>query len=125
MTAVIVACTPQDDIAEIFTEQEWTLSLVQEGSKKRYSDKKYNVTFEDTEFSASTPNGGSISGKWEANGSDRSFRCWNVQSAGDFKNDTIAQKMLQIFRNATSYDGDTNWLQIKEQKNVYMQFYSK
>lgn len=41
------------------------------------------------------------------------------------RGDTIGEKMLNIFTNAKSYEGDTNWLQIKQQKNTYMQFYSR
>ena len=70
------------------------------------------------------PNGAAINGKWEANGNSRKFQCWNINTTGNLKGDTIAEKMLQIFQNAKSYDGDTNWLQIKQQKNVFMQFYS-
>ena len=104
---------------------EWVISYIQEGAIKRYSDKKYNVHFIDNNFNATTPSGAQIKGKWEADGKSRKFHCWNIQTTGSFKGDTIAQKMLQIFTDATAYDGDTNWLQIKQQKNVYMQFYSK
>ena len=120
-----VSCSNDDNITEIFRDREWALSLVREGSVERYSDKRYNVKFAETTFTATMPGGATISGKWEADGSSRSFRCWNVRTDGSIKGDTIAEKMLQIFTNATSYDGDTNWLQIKQQKNVYMQFYSR
>lgn len=119
------ACTQDDDIKDIFVERAWTLSYIQEGSVKRFSNKKYDVSFIDNSFNATAPNGATISGKWEADGDSRRFRCWNIQTTGSFKGDTIAQKMLQIFTDATAYDGDTHWLQIKQQKNVFMQFYSK
>ena len=32
--------------------------------------------------------------------------------------------MVQILTHAKKYSGDTNWLQIKQQENVYMQFYN-
>lgn len=121
----LASCSSEDDITEIFRDREWTLSLVKEGSVERYSSKKYNVLFAESSFKAATPGGATISGKWEADGGTKSFRCWDVRTEGNIKGDTIAEKMLQIFRNATSYDGDTNWLQIKQQNNVYMQFYSK
>lgn len=120
-----VACTHDDDIKDIFEEREWALSYVQEGTIKRFSDKKYSVQFIDNSFNATMPGGATISGKWEADGDSRKFRCWSIQATGNLKNDTIAQKMLQIFTDATAYDGDTHWLQIKQQKNVFMQFYSK
>lgn len=119
------SCDNKDDITGIFREQEWTLSLVKEGAVERYSDKKYRVKFAETTFDATMPGGSAISGRWEANGSTKRFRCWDIRTSGTIKGDTIAEKMLQIFTNAKSYDGDTNWLQIKQQDNVYMQFYSK
>lgn len=125
MLLTTVACTQEDDINDIFEEREWTLSYIQEGTTKRYSNKKYNVIFAGNSFNATTPGGAKISGKWEADGNSRKFQCLDVRSSGSLKGDTIAQKMLQIFTDATAYDGDTNWLQIKQQKNVFMQFYSK
>ena len=122
---LFASCSNDDNITEIFREREWTLSLVKEGAVERYSNKKYKVQFADNSFDATMPGGATIHGKWEADGGTKSFRCWDVRTEGSIKGDTIAEKMLQIFRDATSYDGDTNWLQIKQQKNVYMQFYSK
>ena len=119
------ACTQDDDITDIFTGRGWTLSYVQDGATKRYSTKKYDVQFIDNTFNATSPGGATISGRWEADGNSRKFHCWNVQSTGSLKGDTIAQKMLQIFTDATSYDGDTHWLQIKQNKSTFMQFYSK
>lgn len=118
------SCT-HDDITEIFVDREWTLSLVKEGAVVRYSDKKYRVIFTEEDFNATTPNGSAINGKWKADNKSRSFQCWNIRTTGSLKGDTIGEKMLNIFTNATSYDGDTNWLQIKQHKNTYMQFYSK
>ena len=125
MLLLATASCTHDDIGEIFIDREWTLSLVKEGAIKRYSNKKYNVLFTDENFNVTTPGGAGIKGEWAADNKNRTFHCWNIKTTGSLKGDTIAEKMLQIFTNATSYDGDTNWLQIKEQKNVYMQFYSK
>lgn len=119
-----VSCT-HDNIEEIFIDREWTLSLIKEGAIERYSSKKYRVLFTEESFNAIMPSGSTINGKWKADNKNRSFQCWDISTSGSFKGDTIGEKMLQIFTNATSYDGDTNWLQIKQQKNVYMQFYSK
>lgn len=120
----VTGCSKDDDIGEIFVDREWTLSIVKEGAVEYYSSKKYNVKFTETQFNASTPGGASISGKWEADGGTRMFRCWDIRTSGTIKGDTIAEKMLNIFNAATMYDGDTNWLQIKQDKNVYMQFYN-
>lgn len=119
----LMACTPDDSIGEIFIDRQWTLTYVTENSVQ-YNNrgKKYPVLFTEDGFTATTPGGSSISGKWEANGETRKFHCWNVQVAGSLKGDTIAEKMLGIFKEASSYSGDTNWLRIKKDNNNYMLF---
>ena len=101
------------------------MSLVREGAVERYSNKKYKVIFTDEEFNAIMPGGSAITGKWKADNKSRSFQCWGIKTTGSLRGDTIGEKMLNIFTNAKSYEGDTNWLQIKQQKNTYMQFYSR
>lgn len=119
----IQACNPDDNIGEIFIDRQWTLTYIREGSVQYENrGKKYSVLFTQDGFSATTPSGSAINGKWAANGKTRKFNCWNIQTTGSLKGDTIAEKMLHIFTNATSYNGDTNWLHIKKDKNTYMQF---
>ena len=119
----IGACTPDDNIGDIFIDRQWTLTYIREGSVQ-YDNrgKKYSVQFTDDGFTATSPSGVAINGKWEANGKTRRFHCWNLQTTGSLEGDTIAGKMLKIFTEATSYSGDTNWLHINKDKNTYMQF---
>lgn len=124
LVTAVIACK-EDDINEIFVEREWKLTLIKDGGEMKYTqDKVYTIQFFDNTFKATLPNGGAINGNWKANGSTREFSCSNVRTSGSFAGDTIAQKMVQILTNAKKYSGDTNWLQIKQQENVYMQFYN-
>ena len=45
-----------------------------------------------------------------------------MENKGTIITDAITEIIGEFIE---THDGDTNWLQIKEQKNVYMQFYSK
>ncbi len=120
--STITACT-DDDIQDIFVGSKWTLTYINDGSVRNLTQGKiYSVEFLENSFKATTPGGASIDGKWQADGKTREFRCTSVRTAGNISNDTIAQKMLQIFTNATKYSGDTNWLQIKQHSNLFMQF---
>ena len=125
LIASIVSCSKEDDIDEIFVERDWKLSFVQEGSIRRNSDKNYSILFGENTFEATLPNGTTIKGSWKANGDTREFRCANVRASGSLKGDTIAEKMLNILTNAKMYEGDTHYLQIKEQDKVYLQFYNR
>ena len=121
------ACNTDDDIDAIFREQTWYLTYVQDGNVKRHPEhnKFYSIDFKNDNFTAITPNGAVIKGKWNADGDkSRSFRCYNVATEGSIKGDTIAERMYDIMKNAQNYGGDTNWLQIKQDKNRYMQFYN-
>ena len=125
--AAFAACDNSDDISEIFIGNDWKLSFTEEGGIRRWSshDSPYSLKFGANNFNASTPNGGKISGQWQANGMTREFRCSNIRTEGISANDTIARQMVQLFKEATSYGGDSNYLQIFKNKNHYMQFYNR
>lgn len=120
------ACSQSDDIVDIFMNRTWKLSLIREGNKNIDPKGIYSLQFFDGAFTATTPKGATISGKWQADGSNRMFRCTQVSvSNGDISNDSIAKKMKNIFEKSESYNGDINYLQIKQQNNVYMQFHNR
>lgn len=121
LIAGIAACTKDDDIEDIFVDRAWTLTYIQEGGSRKYTEgKRYSMLFADGAFTATTPSGNTITGEWQANGDTRSFTCYNVRANGNISKDTIAQKMYNILTNVKKYEGDTNWLRIKQQENVYM-----
>ncbi|MBR5860014.1 MAG: DUF4847 family protein [Bacteroidaceae bacterium] len=121
LLACIPSCTSDDDIDDIFIERGWTLTYIQEGSVRRNTEgKKYSLLFGEVAFTATTPDGSTITGEWKADGGTRSFTCYNVRSSSNFQKDTIAKSMLNLLKNARKYEGDTHWLRIKQQENVYM-----
>ena len=125
--ATIAACNKGDDINEIFIGHQWQLTYIDDGGNRRWPgyDKKYSLQFTQSGFTANTPGGGSIKGSWQADGKTREFRCTNIHTEGISANDTIARLMIQMFSEATSYDGDTHYLQIIKGKNNLMQFYNR
>ena len=123
----IVACNSSDDVGEIFIGNNWKLSFIEEAGVRRWPSQQseYALTFTANNFNATTPSGGRISGHWSANGKTREFRCSNIRAEGIGTNDTIGNRMLQIFKNASTYDGDTHYLQMIKDKNHFMQFYNR
>ena len=123
---VTVSCIGDDDINAIFREPNWKLTYIKEGSVQRYAKEKiYSIEFYDQKFTVNTPGGATISGNWQANGdASHSFTCTNIRTTGNLSGDTLGLKMREILKNARTYDGDTNWLQIKQQDNIFMLFYN-
>ena len=124
---ILAACNNSDDVGEIFIGHDWKLTYIEHGDKRRWPSKvnAYGILFAENSFDATTPSGGKISGRWSANGNTREFRCTNIRTEGIGENDTIAKQMIQLVNEATSYDGDTHYLQIIKDKNHYMQFYNR
>lgn len=125
LLTTIASCSKEDDIDDIFVGRNWKLSYIQEGSIRRNSNKDYSILFQENTFEAMLPGGKNIKGNWRANGETREFNCANVKASGSLRGDTIAEKMLQILTKAQHYAGDENYLQIKEQHNVYIQFHNR
>ena len=121
-----ISCSTDDDIDAIFRERTWYITYIQDANTKRYpKNKLYSIEFKSENFTATMPNGATIKGKWYADGSSaRTFNCRNVIQEGRITGDTIAERMYEIMKNAQNYEGDTNWLQIKQDKNTYIQFYN-
>lgn len=126
MALAMTACNTTDDINAIFRERTWYLTYIKLADAERYpKDKLYSINFKNDNFEARMPNGAAITGKWHADGSkNRSFNCTQIKKEGNFAGDTIAEYMYKIISNAKNYNGDTNWLQIKQDKNTFMQFYN-
>jgi hypothetical protein len=123
----IAACNNSDDVSEIFIGHDWKLSFIQEAGTRRWPSQEhaYEITFTANTFNATTPTGGKISGRWSANGKTKEFRCSNIRYESIGANDTIANRMLQMFKDAASYGGDTHYLQIIKDRNHFMQFYNR
>lgn len=126
---ISASCDKNDDIDAIFREPTWYLTFVQDGEEKFIPKEGqfYSVEFRNDKFTVNMPNGSTLKGEWFADGGgSHTFYCRNVKKEGEIWRDDIALKMYDIFVNSDSYEGDTNWLQIRtKDTNRYMQFYNK
>ena len=127
LALALTACNNSDDISEIFIGHDWRLTYIEEGGIRRWPSQNsgYSLMFGENSFDATTPNGGRISGRWIANGETRRFSCTNIRTEGISANDTIARQMVELLKEAKSYDGDIHYLQIIKEKNHLMQFYNR
>ncbi len=121
----MASCNNEDDITDIFINRTWTLAFFNEGTTITPVKNDYNIRFFDSSFSATTPDGATISGTWTADGKERTFHCKSITTDRDISNDTIAVKMKTFLQKANEYSGDITHLLIKQQKNIYMQFYNR
>lgn len=123
---IFASCNNSDDLNEIFQSRTWKLSFFQEGTTRNIAKEGYSIMFYEGSFTANTPSGAAISGNWQADNKSRTMRCTNVRVVqGNIAKDTTATKMKQFLERASSYNGDANWLQIRQQSNVYMQFHNR
>ncbi len=125
-TLLIVGCDNSDDLSEIFQNKTWKLSFFQEGRERNIAKEGYSIRFYESSFTANTPSGAAIVGNWQADNKSRTLRCTNVRiGEGNIAKDTTATKMKLFLEKASSYNGDANWLQIRQLDNVYMQFHNR
>lgn len=123
---IFASCNNSDDLNEIFQSRTWKLSFFQEGTTRNIAKEGYNIMFYEGSFTANTPSGAAIAGNWQADNKSRTMRCTNVRVIqGNIAKDTTATKMKQFLERASSYNGDANWLQIRQQSNIYMQFHNR
>ena len=125
-TLLLTGCESGDDLGEIFLNKTWKLSFFQEGRERNIAKEGYSIRFYESSFTANTPSGAAIVGNWQADNKNRTLRCTNVHVGdGSIAKDTTATKMKLFLEKASSYNGDANWLQIRQQDNVYMQFHKR
>ncbi len=125
-TIAFIGCDNSDDLSEIFQNRTWKLSFFQEGNTRSIAKEGYIIRFYENSFTANTPSGAAIVGNWQADNKNRTLRCTNVRiGEGNIVNDTTATKMKLFLEKASSYNGDANWLQIRQQSHIYMQFHNR
>ncbi|MBQ5731242.1 MAG: hypothetical protein IIV57_06455 [Bacteroidaceae bacterium] len=125
-TLLLTGCESGDDLGEIFLNKTWKLSFFQEGRERNIAKEGYSIRFYESSFTANTPSGAAIVGNWQADNKNRTLRCTNVRVGdGSIAKDTTATKMKLFLEKSSSYNGDANWLQIRQQDNVYMQFHNR
>ena len=125
---MFASCNKGDDLGEIFLSHTWSLSFLKEGTQisSPANNSAYTLKFYDNTFAFTTKNGTTITGYWQADNKERTFRCSQVRvSSGSVAGDRIAMKADSIFNNARNYEGDSNYLKIMIHKNSFMQFHNK
>ena len=128
LSATLVSCESGDDLTEIFKSHTWKLSYFREGNRNisPSGNSAYTLKFYDTTFAFTTKSGATITGYWQADNKERTFRCSQVKvNNGSIAGDSTALKAEKIFKEAKYYEGDTNYLKIKIQNNNFMQFHNK
>lgn len=128
LSFTFVSCDSGDDLTEIFKSHTWKLSYFREGNRNTSpsSNSTYTLKFYDTTFAFTTKNGATITGYWQADNKERTFRCSQVKvNNGSIAGDSTALKAEKFFKEARYYEGDTNYLKIKIQNNDFMQFHNK
>ena len=123
----LTACNNDDDLQEIFVGHNWKLAFVQNGSTREVPEKgDYTFTFYDTNFRLVTPGGVIIGGNWQASANSREFHCSDVQASGNISTDGIASIIVDILKNAKSYEGDSHYLKINKLRDKeYIQLYNR
>ena len=127
LSATLTSCDSGDDLTEIFKSHTWKLSYFFKDDKIVPLDcTGYTLKFYDTTFAFTTKSGASITGYWQADNKERTFRCSQVKvNNGSIAGDSIALKAEKFFKEARNYEGDSNFLKIMIQTNSFMQFHNK
>ena len=128
LSVTLVSCDNCDDLTEIFKSHTWKLSYFREGNRNTSpsNNSTYTLKFYDTTFAFTTKSGATITGYWQADNKERTFRCSQVKvNNGSIAGDSTALKAEKFFKEAKYYEGDTNYLKIKIQNNSFMQFHNK
>ena len=128
LSLTIVSCDNGDDLTEIFQSHTWNMAFFYENGIRTSpsKDSKYTLKFHDSTFEFTTNSGATITGYWQADNKKRTFRCSQVKvNNGSIEADEIASKAEKIFKDARYYEGDSNFLKIMIQENIFMQFHNK
>ena len=134
---LLAGCSTEDDVLEIFVGKTWKLTYISTENGHKQFDlwgsgdssqsmealgqaNNFIVTFEGSEINATT--GGTfnaraitatVSGQWNANGSNREMTTSNVQ-VSYAENDPLAVAFVRGLQNAVRYGGDS--------KNLYIYY---
>jgi len=134
---LLSGCNESDDVAEIFTDKTWKLTVISLDGQHQWFDfwngdeaafqrsrrelekgATFTVTFQGSEtegtvggdFKAQAINR-TINGYWNADGSSRELHTTNIRTTGT-DSDVLARAFETGLRNATRYTGDSQYLYI-------------
>lgn len=126
---LFVSCSKEDDIDSIFNGRTWYItgasingsSINGEEIKSIYSVlDSYLIYFSSSNtFSGKLVSGSIIEGKWNADGKHQSIFLQFTKD-DNVKSTTLSNNIYNILRNASSYNGDVNNLEIKQDGSNYV-----
>lgn len=130
---VFTSCDKEDDIDDIFVGKTWYVtgatingnSLTGDEIKQLYvSPSSYMIHFSsDNTFSGTLVAGSHISGSWDADGKRQKISMHFTQSE-NVNQSTVSSNIYNILKDAATYSGDVNNIQIKEDKKNFVRFTS-
>lgn len=125
----LTSCTEEDDIESIFSDRTWYVSgLNINGSNANGDDIKsiytvsesYFIHFSSNNtFSGILVNGSSLSGKWDANGKDKSISL-HFTEAVNVESTTLSANIYRILTNVSSYSGDENNIELRQNRTNFV-----
>ena len=132
------ACSPEDDVQEIFVSGTWNVgNFYNGGDWSKYDNDGARVKYTKEEdikalnamtisfFKDGTIEGriatGPFTGKWAANGEDRTISITQLKYSGTPSGKS--RELIEALQNATFYKGDNKYLKLASQnKKSYVQF---
>ena len=128
---LLASCDNEDDIDDIFVGKTWYVtgatingtSISGDDIKSLYvSPSSYMIYFSsDNTFSGILAASSNISGKWTADGKKQKMTM-TFSKAENVNSSTLSSNIYNILKDATSYSGDVNNIQIKEDKKNFVRF---
>ena len=130
-------CNNEDDINEIFVSGTWNVgnfynggdwNKVNDGARPVYTKEEdfkalnfLTITFQEDGNLQGRISTGAISGKWIANGHDRTISITQLKYSGTPSGKS--RELIEALQNATFYKGDSKYLKLASQnKKSYVQF---
>lgn len=130
-------CNNEDDINEIFVSGTWNVgnfynggdwNKVNDGARPVYTKEEdfkalnfLTITFQEDGNLQGRISTGAISGKWTANGHDRTISITQLKYSGTPSGKS--RELIEALQNATFYKGDSKYLKLASQnKKSYVQF---
>ncbi|MBO4664819.1 MAG: DUF4847 family protein [Bacteroidaceae bacterium] len=130
---VLTSCTREDDINEIFLSKCWYINGIRHDGKEAEKEDMqaifqngqdcYRIVFNDGTFIATLSPTKVVTGRWSADGKKQALHFYNVDAPSNLS--TLDNEFVEIIQKATSYEGDSNVLLIKKDRNNFIRMCEK
>ena len=130
---LLLACSTDDDIEEIFIGNRFKITGLTYNGQKTVKDVKefyeandtYWIAFSQSAITGVLQPGMTIEGTWNANGKNRELTIDLISPKNANGASDICSKVFSIIKNATSYSGDKNVLRIKRNGDSFIELSSE